>query len=152
MNTAYIGIGSNLGDRENNCKSAIKLLIKNGVRVTKLSSMIETEPWGVKDQPKFINMAIEIETGLNPEELLKALKKIENEMGRQATIRWGPRVIDLDILLYDDLLIKTPQLIIPHPGIKERDFVLKPLAEITPDKKHPALKKSIKELLDEIPT
>ena len=146
MPTVYIGIGSNLGDREENCERAIKLLIKNGITVTKRSSMIETEPWGVKEQPKFINMAVELETRLKPDELLHLLKNIEGEVGRSTTTRWGPRVIDLDILLYNDLIMKTPELEIPHPGIKEREFVLKPLAEIAPGKIHPVLQKAIKDL------
>lgn len=146
MPTAYIGIGSNLGNREENCEKAIKLLEGNNIKVTKRSSMIETEPWGVEDQPKFINMAVTIETGFKSEELLRVLKKIEDEIGRSPAERWGPRIIDLDILLYDDLIIKTPELEIPHPHIEEREFVLKPLSEIAPEKIHPVLKKSIKEL------
>ncbi len=147
MPTAYIGIGSNLGSREENCGKAISLLEANNIKITKRSSMIETEPWGIEDQPKFINMAVEIETALSPEELLKLLKKIETVIGREPTVRWGPRIIDLDILLYDDLILKTPELEIPHPQISERGFVLKPLAEIAPDKIHPALQESIKALL-----
>ncbi|MBI5098467.1 MAG: 2-amino-4-hydroxy-6-hydroxymethyldihydropteridine diphosphokinase [Nitrospirae bacterium] len=147
MSTAYIGIGSNLGYREDNCERAIKLLIANGIMVTKRSSMTETEPWGVKEQPNFINMAVEIKTGLTPDELLRLLKNIEVDVGRLPTSHWGPRIIDLDILLYDDVIMKTPDLEIPHPGISEREFVLKPLAEIAPDKMHPIFKKSIKDLL-----
>jgi len=150
MPTVYIGIGSNLGDREDNCERAIKLLIDNEITVTKRSSMAETEPWGVKEQPDFINMAVEIKTGLTPEELLSLLKNIEVDVGRLPTSHWGPRIIDLDILFYDDVVMDTPELQIPHPGISEREFVLKPLAEIAPDKMHPVLKKSIKELLSEI--
>jgi len=150
MHIAYIGIGSNLGNREENCERAIEHLVKNGITVTKRSSMIETEPWGVKDQPKFINMAVEIETGLKPDALLRLLKKIEVDVGRQTTSRWGPRIIDLDILLYDDIIMKTSELEIPHPHMSERNFVLKPLAEIAPDKVHPVLKKSMKDLLSEI--
>jgi len=150
MSTAYIGIGSNLGSREDNCKSAIRHLIDNGIKVLKLSSMTETEPWGVKEQPKFINMAVEVETSLSPEELLHLLKKIENKTGRQPAVHWGPRVIDLDILLYDDLVLKTHELEIPHPHLAEREFVLRPLAEIAPDKMHPVLKKSIKKLLSDL--
>ena len=112
--------------------------------------MIETEPWGVKEQPKFINMAVEIKAGLEPDALLHLLKNIEIEVGRLPTSHWGPRIIDLDILLYDDLIIKTPDLEIPHPHISERDFVLKPLAEIAPEKVHPLLGKSIKNLLMEL--
>ncbi len=149
MSTVYIGIGSNLGSREHNCKTAIRHLIDNGIKVLKLSSMIETEPWGVKDQPKFINMAIQMETDLKPGELLLLLKKIERDIGRTPGKHWGPRVIDLDILLYDDLVIKTPDLEIPHPGIADRYFALKPLAEIAPELIHPVIKKSIKELLSE---
>ena len=147
MPIAYIGIGSNLGSREDNCEIAIKLLEAGDIIVTKRSSMIVTEPWGVEDQPKFINMAVEIETDLKPEELLSILKKIESEIGRNTSERWGPRIIDLDILLYDDLIIKTPELEIPHPYITEREFVLKPLSEIAPEKIHPVLKRSVKSLL-----
>jgi 2-amino-4-hydroxy-6-hydroxymethyldihydropteridine diphosphokinase len=150
MSTAYIGIGSNLGYREENCERAIKLLIANGITVTKRSSMTETEPWGVKEQPNFINMAVEIKTGLTPDELLRLLKNIEVDVGRLPTSHWGPRIIDLDILLYDDVIMKTPDLEIPHPGLSEREFVLKPLAEIAPDKIHPVLKKSVKKLLEEV--
>jgi len=150
MHIAYIGIGSNLGNREENCERAINLLMKNEITVTKRSSMIETEPWGVKDQPKFINMAVETETGLKPDALLRLLKKIEVEVGRLPASHWSPRIIDLDILLYDDTIMKTSDLEIPHPHMSERIFVLKPLAEIAPDKIHPVLGKSIKNLLKEL--
>ncbi len=145
---AYIGIGSNLGNREDNCKEAIRLLKENGIVVKKQSSMYETEPWGVKDQPKFINMAIEIETDKKPEELLSVLKNIEKQIGRTETIKWGPRIIDLDILLYDDLILDLPELKIPHPLMHERDFVLKPLSEIAPDKRHPVIGKTVKEMYE----
>ncbi len=152
MPTAYIGIGSNLGNREENCEKSIQLIEEySGIKVTKHSSMSETEPWGIKDQPKFINMAIEIVTDLEPEALLSLLKKIEKASGRTPEVKWGPRVIDLDILFYDDLVLKTPGLEIPHPEICKRDFVLKPLKEIAPDKVHPVLKKTIRELQHEMP-
>ncbi|MEK6528974.1 MAG: 2-amino-4-hydroxy-6-hydroxymethyldihydropteridine diphosphokinase [Nitrospirota bacterium] len=150
MSIAYLSIGSNLGNREENCEKAISHLAKKGIKVLKRSSFYETEPWGIKDQRKFINMAVETETVLTPVELLKTLKAIETELGRQKDIHWGPRIIDLDILLYDNLLIKTENLEIPHPGIKDRGFVLKPLSEIAPDKIHPILKKSVKVLLSEL--
>ena len=112
--------------------------------------MIETEPWGVQEQPMFINMAVEIETALKPDALLHLLKNIEIEVGRLPTSHWGPRIIDLDILLYDDLIIKTSELEIPHPHISKREFVLKPLAEIAPEKIHPVFRKTMKRLLPEV--
>lgn len=148
MHIVYIGLGSNIGNREGNCRKAIRLLEENGLKVKKQSSMHETEPWGVKDQPKFINMAIEIETSKKPEDLLGILKNIENQMGRTESVKWGQRIIDLDILLYDDLILETPHLEIPHPFMHEREFVLKPLCEIAPDKKHPIIGKTIKDLLE----
>jgi 2-amino-4-hydroxy-6-hydroxymethyldihydropteridine diphosphokinase len=145
--TAYIGIGSNLGDRQANCLKAIAFLTQAGQSVLKQSSLYETDPWGKKDQPRFINMAVEIETNLKPQGLLLLLKEIENNMGRVYTTRWGPRLIDLDILLYEDLVITEEELQIPHPRMHERAFVLQPLAEICPEKVHPLLHKRIDELL-----
>ena len=150
MSITYIGIGSNLGNREENCKQAIKLIEKNGIVIKKQSRMYETAPSGVKDQPKFINMTIEAETDKKPEELLRVLKEIEKEIGRTESVKWGPRVIDLDILFYDDLILKIPGLEIPHPLLHEREFVLKPLCEIAPDKKHPVTGKTVKEMLENL--
>lgn len=149
MSTVYIGIGSNLGDRHKNCLRAVELLKQSGLSVTKQSSVHETEPWGITDQPAFLNMAVEIETVLLPIELLALLKKIEKDMGRQETVRWGPRIIDLDILLYDDITLNTDALIIPHPLMHEREFVLRPLSELAEDLIHPVLEKKIGELLKE---
>ncbi len=150
MPIAYLGIGSNLGNREENCEQAVELLIKKEIKLIKRSSLYETEPWGVKEQPAFINMVIKAETILTPEELLNTLKTIESALGRREAIRRGPRIIDLDILFYDDLVINTPELEIPHAGIKDRKFVLKPLSDIAPDKVHPVLKKNMRTLLSEL--
>jgi len=150
MSLAYIGIGSNLGNRQENCLHAIELLQEKGVIVTKRSSLYETEPWGMKDQPPFLNMVIEIETELDPKVLLRVLKDVEKELGRKESLKWGPRVIDLDILLVDNLILNQDGLIIPHPLMHKRDFVLRPLAEIAPDIKHPLLKLSIDELLQKL--
>ncbi len=146
----HIGIGSNMGDRQANCRNAIERLKDKGIVIKKASSMYETQPWGLEEQPDFINMAVEAETGLSPEELLKTLKEVEKEMGRKETVRWGPRIIDLDILFYDDIVINMEHLHIPHPLLHKRDFVLLPLSEIAPDKIHPVLKKNIRQLKEEL--
>ncbi len=150
MPTVYIGIGSNLGDRINNCKQAISLLREEGIVVQKESSVYETEPWGLKEQPLFINIAVEAETEMEPFDLLRALKNIEKKMGRKETFHWGPRIIDLDILLYDNMIINNKELSIPHKNMHERYFVLKPLSEIAGEIKHPVLQLNIKELLQRI--
>jgi 2-amino-4-hydroxy-6-hydroxymethyldihydropteridine diphosphokinase len=150
MSVAYIGIGSNLGDREFNCKQAVGLLRQKGITVSKESSLHETKPWGVTDQPLFLNMAIEIETNLKPFELLRTLKDIEKEMGREETFLWGPRIIDLDILLYDNNIVDEKGLKIPHPHMQDREFVLRPLCEIAGDVIHPSLLLSIEELLQRL--
>jgi len=115
--------------------------------VEKKSSVYETKPWGLKEQPNFLNQVAQIETGLEPLELLKELKKIERVMGRKKTVRYGPRLIDLDILFYEDLILRTRALVIPHPLLAQRAFVLVPLNEIEPELIHPLEKKSIHDLL-----
>ncbi len=149
MSIAYIAIGSNVGNRRYHCLKAVELLEQSGQAVSKISSLYETEPWGVKNQPPFINMAVEIETEFPPKKLLGLLKKIEKKMGRKKTVRWGPRVIDLDILFYDDLTLNNDDLVIPHPLMHTRVFVLEPLSEIAPEKVHPVLRKKVASLLRE---
>ena len=150
MAIVYIGIGSNLDNREKNCLHTLKILEKKGIVIRKKSSIYETEPWGVTDQPRFMNMVVEVETELEPHELLRTLKDIEREVGRGETFKWGPRIIDLDILLFNDLFLQDDVLQIPHPLMHKRDFVLKPLCEMAPDKIHPLLKVRICNLLEKL--
>ena len=130
MPLVFLSLGSNIGDRKGNIKKAVKLLRKEGVKIARLSKIIETEPQGGPPQPKFLNAAISIRTELRPRELLKTIKTIEKKMGRTRGVRFGPRLIDLDILLYDDLRFKSKELEIPHPRMWERQFVLKPLGSL----------------------
>jgi 2-amino-4-hydroxy-6-hydroxymethyldihydropteridine pyrophosphokinase len=132
--TAYLSMGSNLGDRLAFLRSGVKgLVAAPGVRVVKLSSIYETTPVGVTGQPDYLNLVAAIETGLTPHELLSTCLAIEKENGRERSVRWGARTLDLDILLYDDVQMETDDLVIPHPRMKERAFVLVPLLEIEPE-------------------
>jgi 2-amino-4-hydroxy-6-hydroxymethyldihydropteridine diphosphokinase len=132
--TAYLGLGSNLGDREANMRRALALLDSDAkVTVVGVSSLYGTHPVGVEDQPDFLNAVAELRTGLDPWELLSLCLDIENRLGRKRTIRWGPRVIDIDILLYEGVEIADNKLSVPHPLMLERGFVMIPLAEIVPD-------------------
>lgn len=148
--TAYVALGSNLGDKEGNLRSALELLEEHGVEVVKVSTFICTEPYGVTDQPQFLNGACEVRTSMTPLALLHTLLKIEQEMGRVRLRHWGERNIDLDLLLYEDVIMDTPELKLPHPDMQNRDFVLLPLAEIAPQLKHPVLHKSIRELKEKL--
>jgi 2-amino-4-hydroxy-6-hydroxymethyldihydropteridine diphosphokinase len=142
----YLSLGTNLGDRRHNLCRAI-LGLPASVRLIAESPVYETPPWGVTDQPAFLNMVIQAETDLPPLELLAALKELERDMGRQPAERYGPRLIDLDILFYDDLVIETPALTIPHPHLQERAFVLVPLVDLAPGLVHPLIGSTIQELL-----
>ncbi|MEA3442756.1 MAG: 2-amino-4-hydroxy-6-hydroxymethyldihydropteridine diphosphokinase [Chloroflexota bacterium] len=145
MNTVYLSLGSNSGDREENLSQALALLSQK-VKLEKTSSIYETEPMGYKEQPLFLNLACQITTDLNPGELLELAKRIEKKLGRIPGFPDSPRPIDIDILLYDDKIIAMPDLIIPHPRIQERAFVLIPLSEIAPELIHSELNKSIGEM------
>jgi 2-amino-4-hydroxy-6-hydroxymethyldihydropteridine diphosphokinase len=144
--TIYLALGSNLGDRVQNLKEAVTSLSPQMILKAK-SNIYETLPWGYEDQPKFLNMALKAETYLRPEPLLKHLKRLEIALGRQASFPNGPRLIDIDILLFDNLVLNTPALTIPHPHMHERGFVLLPLMDIAPDLIHPVTKKSVREML-----
>jgi 2-amino-4-hydroxy-6-hydroxymethyldihydropteridine diphosphokinase len=142
--TVYLGLGSNLGNRQENLDQALKLLAQR-MRLGKVSSIYDTEPIGNVNQPRFLNMACEAFTRLSPEGLLALVKGIEQKMGRYS--RSGePRIIDIDVLLFGDQVVNTRDLVIPHPQIAERSFVLVPLSEIAPDVVHPVTKKTIKEM------
>ena len=149
MNVAYLSLGSNLGDREAQLREAIRRLGELG-EVKRVSSFYETEPVEFTDQPWFVNCAVEFDTQLPADELLENLLKIEQQMGRVRNQPKGPRNIDIDLLLYDQKVIRGPHLKVPHPAMQERRFVLEPLAEIAPELMHPVLKKSVAEMLKEI--
>lgn len=146
-----LSLGSNIGDRENFIKSAIELL-KMKVEIQKISSLYETAPWGKTKQPNFLNICLLGETDLKPAELLEFIHETETHVGRTPSFKWGPREIDIDILFYDHQIINTEGLMIPHPHLAERAFVLVPLADIVPKYKHPVLKKTINQLAGEIDT
>lgn len=149
--TAYIALGSNIGDSEAYLKEAIdKLDHLPTSRVEKVSSFLVTEPYGVTDQPDFLNGCLKLQTLLYQEELLRELNRIEQEAGRERIIHWGPRTLDLDIIFYDDLICEEDDLCIPHIEMHKRSFVLKPLEEIAPYKRHPVTGKTVREMLGEL--
>jgi 2-amino-4-hydroxy-6-hydroxymethyldihydropteridine diphosphokinase len=146
VHIVFIALGSNLGDRHENLQVAIESMHPE-VRPLDCSSVYETPPWGYLDQPKFLNQVIKAETQLSPSDLLDYLQVIESQIGRKETIRYGPRVIDLDLLFYDDEVIESPLLTIPHPRMENRAFVLLPIADLAPEFIHPVLKVRIADLL-----
>ncbi|MCL4269394.1 MAG: 2-amino-4-hydroxy-6-hydroxymethyldihydropteridine diphosphokinase [Anaerolineales bacterium] len=145
----YIALGSNLGNRLSNLKNAISNFTPQ-MDVKKKSPVYETPPWGYADQPAFLNQVVMVETYLEPEDLLGHLKRLETVLGREPSFQNGPRLIDLDILFYDDIIVDSPPLVIPHPRLHQRAFVLVPLNDIAPDLVHPLYAKSISEMLLDI--
>lgn len=147
--TVYLALGTNLGDRPGNLQNALAGL-PPVVTVLESSPVYETLPWGVTDQPAFLNMVIKAETHSEPLELLKQLKLLETRLGRLPSIRYGPRLIDIDLLFYDDLILNTAELTIPHPNLHERAFVLVPLSDLAPEFIHPVTGKTVRQLLAEV--
>lgn len=143
----FIGLGTNLGERKQNLRTAIASLERAGVRVRAVSALYETAPWGVTDQPDFLNLCLAVRTEREPRALLALLKQIEEEMGREPAARWGPRLIDLDLLFYGKRVLAEEGLAVPHPRLAERAFVLAPLADIAPDWQHPQSGKRMRQLL-----
>ncbi len=143
----YLSAGSNLGDRKAHLTGGIESLRSAGIEIRKISSAYESEPWGVQEQPWFLNIVVEVETNLNPGQLLARLQEIEAFHGRIRTFPGAPRTLDLDILFFGALVLDEPSLQIPHPRMTQRRFVLKPFAEIAPDVLHPLLQETIHSLL-----
>ncbi|HIE5422302.1 TPA: 2-amino-4-hydroxy-6-hydroxymethyldihydropteridine diphosphokinase [Clostridium botulinum] len=150
MHTVYMAFGSNIGEKESYIKRALEKIEERGMEIIKVSSIYETEPYGVLDQDSFLNGVVKIETNLTPEDLIGELLNIEKQLNRVRERRWGPRTIDLDIIFYDDLIINEKDLVIPHKDMENREFVLKPLCDIDENFIHPVLKKSVRELYDEL--
>jgi 2-amino-4-hydroxy-6-hydroxymethyldihydropteridine diphosphokinase len=149
MNTAYLLIGGNMGNRSDYLRQARDLVGERCGQILQSSALYETAAWGVIDQPAFYNQAVTISTSLDPETLMRELLQIEESMGRKRVVKMGPRIIDLDILLVDDHIISTGLLTLPHPSLPQRRFALLPLAEIAPELVHPVLHKTISQLLAE---
>jgi 2-amino-4-hydroxy-6-hydroxymethyldihydropteridine diphosphokinase len=149
MHVTYLGLGSNIGDRLQNLQAAINAL-EPDVHPVECSPVYETPPWGYLDQPNFLNQVVKAETELSPGELLRYLKEIEKDLGRQDSFLNGPRKIDLDIIFYDDAVIESPPITIPHPRMDDRGFVLLPLADLAPEFNHPVLDLSVQDMLAQV--
>ncbi len=151
MNNVFLLTGGNMGDRLQILKKALEEITIQIGAVIKKSSLYETAPWGIADQPAFLNQVLLAQTTLSPQEILKTILSIEINMGRKRNEKFGPRIIDIDLLFYNDLILQSPDLVIPHPEIANRRFVLVPLVELNKNLKHPVLKESVFQLLNECP-
>lgn len=151
MKRIFLGLGSNIGDRERNLRMAVERLTSREVRILHISRIYETEPLDYKDQAWFLNQVVEAETALFPMQLLTRIGRVERELGRTRTVRKGPRTIDIDILFYGTAIMETARLEVPHPRIAERRFVLAPLAELAPDLRHPGTHRSVRQMLESAP-
>lgn len=152
LQTLFLSLGSNLGNREENLNQAIQLIRQNISTNLSISNIYETEPWGNLNQAGFLNLILKIEnSSFVPHEILEKIQKIENELGRVRVEKWGERCIDIDIIYYDDLIIDDARLVIPHPFVQERKFVLVPLADVAPDWVHPILQKTTLQMLQDCP-
>ena len=147
LKTVYLALGSNLGDREANLRKAIVTLARPSIELVRASSIYETAPMLLEEQPWFLNQVVEVKTSLFPRQLLHCAQEVERQLGRKRTIANGPRIIDIDILLYGRTVMASYELTVPHPRMAERRFVLEPLAELAPRLRHPVLKRSMSELL-----
>ena len=152
MATVYLSLGTNLGNREENLNKAVSQIEKRIGRISSLSAFYQTAPWGFESQNEFLNIALKVESTLSPVEILRTTQNIETDLGRtlKSNGNYSDRVIDIDILFYDKEIINTPDLVIPHPLLQLRDFVLTPMVEIAPDFSHPIFKKNMTELLSEL--
>ena len=150
MHTVYLSTGSNLGNRENHLILAEEAITEWIGPIDARSSIVETAPWGKTNQPHFLNRVLRVKTRLPPIQLMELLLQVEQDMGRNRNEKWGPRIIDVDVLFYDSRIINEPGLCVPHPHMHEREFVLKPLVEIAPDFEHPVMLKTMSELLESL--
>ncbi len=151
MNNVFLLTGGNMGDRLQILEKALEEITIQIGAVIKKSSVYETAPWGIADQPAFLNQVLLVHSLLSPQDILKTILSIESNMGRKRNEKFGPRIIDIDLLFYNDLILQSPDLVIPHPEITNRRFVLVPLVELNKNYKHPVLKKSVFQLLNECP-
>jgi len=151
VHTVYLALGTNLGDRQANLEAALDAL-SSQIRLLDESPIYQTAPWGYEDQPDFLNQVVRAETTLSPRDLLTFVKHVEEQVGREPSFRYGPRKIDIDILFYEDWIVDEDDLIIPHPRLHQRAFVLVPLADLAPELCHPKLKRTVAEMLKEVDT